>query len=86
MNHAQPLNDNEIEELANFLMSDDMPEDAMDISMLDGFFATLVLHPQIIMPSEYLPWIWDAEQGEDTPAFPSIDGANRILGLIMRHH
>lgn len=86
MNHTQPLNDAEIEELDDFLLSDDMPEDVMDASMLDGFFATLVLHPQIIMPSEYLPWIWDAEQGKDQPVFPSIDGANRILGLIMRHY
>lgn len=86
MNPTQPLNDDEIEELDDFLLSDDMPEDAMDISMLDGFFAALVLHPQLIMPSEYLPWIWDAEQGEEEPTFPSLDGANRILGLIMRHY
>ena len=86
MNHTQPLNDDEIEELDDFLLSDDMPGDAMDVSMLDGYFAALVLHPQIIMPSEYLPWIWDAEQGEEGPAFPSLDGANRIMGLIMRHY
>lgn len=85
-NPAQPLNDNELDELDIFLLSEDMPENAMDISMLDGFFAALVLNPQLIMPSEYLRWIWDAEKGEDEPAFPSMDGANRILGLIMRHY
>lgn len=86
MNPTQPLNDNELEELDDFLMSEEMPENAMDVSMLDGFFASLVLHPQIIMPSEYLRWIWDAEKGEDEPAFPSLDRANRILNLIMRHY
>jgi len=86
MNATQPLNDDELDELDKFMLSEDMPENAMDISMLDGFFAALVLHPQLIMPSEYLRWIWDAEKGEDEPAFPSMDGANRILGLIMRHY
>ena len=86
LNPTQPLSDNELDELDKFMLSEDMPENAMDISMLDGFFAALVLHPQLIMPSKYLRWIWDAEKGEDEPAFPSMDGANRILGLIMRHY
>lgn len=86
MNTTQPLNDNELDELDKFLLSEDMPDNAMDISMLDGFFAALVLNPQLIMPSEYLRWIWDAEKGEDEPAFPSMDGANCILGLVMRHY
>jgi len=83
---TQPLNDKEFDELDNFLLSDDMPESAMDISMLDGFFAALVLHPQLIMPSEYFRWIWDSEKGVDEPVFTTMDTGNRILGLIMRHY
>jgi uncharacterized protein len=86
MNNSQALNDQEFDTLDKFMLSDDMPENAMDISMLDGFFASLVLHPQLILPSQYLPWIWDAEQGRDEPAFASIDEVNRILGLITRHY
>jgi uncharacterized protein len=86
MNNSQTLNDQEFDALDKFLLSDDMPENAMDISMLDGFFAALVLHPQLILPSQYLPWIWDAEQGKDEPAFASMDEVNLILGLIMRHY
>ena len=85
-NRAQPLNIDEIQDLDDFLLSDEMSENAMDVSMMDGFFAALVLHPQLIMPSEYLPLIWDAEKGEDEPAFASLDEANHILGLIMRHY
>lgn len=38
------------------------------------------------MPSEYLPWIWDMEQGEDAPAFASLEQANHILQLVMRYY
>lgn len=86
MYSTQPLNDDELDELDDLLMSQDMPENTMDISMLDGFFAALVLHPDLIMPSEYLRWIWDSEQGEDKPEFSSLAEANRILDLIMRHY
>ncbi|MDH4235210.1 MAG: YecA family protein, partial [Gallionella sp.] len=85
-NTPQALNDSELDELDNFLLSDDMPESAMDISMLDGFFAALVLHPQLIKPSEYFRWIWDSDKGVDEPVFTTMDIGNRILGLIMRHY
>lgn len=86
MNPTLPLSDAEIDELDDFLMSEGMPENSMDISTLDGFFAALVLNPDIIMPSEYLPWIWDMEEGEDAPAFASLEQANHILELIMRYY
>jgi len=86
MNPMQALSDDEIDELDDFLMSENMPENGMDISTLDGFFAALVLNPRLIMPSEYLPWIWDMEQGEDAPAFASLEQANRVLQLVMLYY
>ena len=86
MSPILPLNDDELDELDDFLMSEGMPENSMDISTLDGFFAALVVNPKLIMPSEYLPWVWDMEQGEDQPVFPSLQYANRMLELIMRHY
>jgi len=85
-NPTLPLSDDEIEELDDFLMSEGVPENTMDISTLDGFFASIVLHPQLFMPSDYLRWIWDEDEGKDEPDFSSLDEANRILGLIMRHY
>lgn len=85
MNTIVPLSDDELDELDDFLMSDGMPEDSMDISALDGFFAALIVNPNLIMPSEYLPWIWDREKGQREPAFPTLQYANRMLELIMRH-
>ena len=86
MKPIQALSEAEIDELDEFLLSDDVPENCMDISRLDGFFAALVLNPRLVMPSEYLPWIWDSEEGEDAPGFASIEQANRIMALLMRYY
>lgn len=86
MKQTQALSDSEIDELDDFLMSDDTPDDCMDISALDGFFAALVLNPRFIMPSEYLRWIWDMEEGEQGPSFASIEQANHIMQLVMRYY
>ncbi|MDX8384972.1 MAG: UPF0149 family protein [Gallionella sp.] len=83
---TQALNNNELDELDKYLLSEDMPENAMDISMLDGFFAALVLHPQLINPSEYFSWIWDSEKGVDEPMLANMEIGNRILNLIIRHY
>ncbi|OGT17156.1 MAG: hypothetical protein A2342_02660 [Gallionellales bacterium RIFOXYB12_FULL_54_9] len=86
MNPMQVLNDAELDELDDFLLSDDTPEGCMDLPALDGFFAALVLNPEQVMPSEYLPWIWDIEEGEEEPSFSSVEQANRIMGLVMRYY
>src|ERR1035437_2082132 len=86
MNPTQALSDAEVDELDDFLMSDETPESCMDISALDGFFAALVLNPEFVMPSGYLPWIWDMEEGSETPSFASIDQANHIMQLLMCYY
>lgn len=83
---ARPLNDDELDELDDLLLSRPMPRYAMDVTMLDGFFAALVLHPHPAMPDEYLRWVWDSERGEDPPTFSSPQDAARAIELIMRHY
>ena len=80
------LSDEELEELGIFLMSEQMPEDGMDLSTLDGFLAAIVLNPQLIAPGQWLPWVWDMEHRQDSPAFADSQQASRILGLLMRHY
>jgi uncharacterized protein len=57
----------------------------MDVSTLDGFLCAVLSGPNVIMPSESMRWIWDMEEGEQTPKFASEKQAQRILGLLMRH-
>ncbi|MCI0152240.1 UPF0149 family protein [Paraburkholderia sediminicola] len=82
---ALPLTDAEIEQLDDFLMSDLVSEEAMDVSMMDGFMTALASGPNLFMPTMMLRWIWDTEHGIDQPAFASAEDAERIMGLIIRH-
>jgi uncharacterized protein len=80
-----PLTEAEIAQLEDFLMSDSVPEEAMDISMMDGFITALASGPSLMMPSLMLRWIWDAEHGQDAPMFASAEEAESTITLILRH-
>ncbi len=86
MNLDLPLSEDELDELDVFLMSEAVPEEGMEISTLDGFLAAIVLNPQVILPSQWLPWVWDMENGEASPEFTDAQQANRIIGLLMRYY
>lgn len=86
MNPMQELNEAEIDELDNFLLSDATPDNCMDLPTLDGFFAALVLNPEFVMPSEYLPWVWDIDEGKEMPSFASNEQASHIMGLVLRYY
>jgi uncharacterized protein len=80
-----PLNETEIDQLDDFLTSDSAPDEAMDVSMMDGFMSALASGPNLVMPGAMLAWIWDAKHGQDLPTFASADESNGIVGLIIRH-
>jgi uncharacterized protein len=71
-----------IEELHEFLLSDQTPDDCMLVTDLDGFLAGVVIGPELIMPSEWMPVIWHGEQ----PDFRSLEQAERIMGIVMTRY
>ena len=75
---SRPLIDQEIEELDAFLLSDDGLENAMDVSGLDGFLCAVLSGPNVIMPSEWMRWVWDSTEGKQSPEFTSEKQAQRI--------
>ena len=81
-----PLTEDEFDQLDDFLMSEDAPEETMDTSMLDGYLAAAASGPNLVMPDQMLRWIWDIEHGEESPEFKSKEEAETIIGLIMRHY
>ena len=82
-----PLTDAEIEQLEEFLLREDGAlNQPMDMAMIDGFLAAVVSGPGLIMPGEWLRWIWDTEEGQESPDFPSQQQTQDILNLIMRHY
>lgn len=54
----------------------------MTLSELDGFMAGLIVTPDLIRPSEWMPAIW---RGED-PVFENAVQAQRVLSLLMQHY
>jgi uncharacterized protein len=81
----EPLNDAELDELEVFLASDAVPQDCMDLEMLDGYLAAIVSGPELIQPSEWLPQVWSEGSKSAAPAFVDNDQAQRIMGLVLRH-
>ena len=80
-----PLSDEEIEELDDFLLDAEGIDESMNVSMLDGFLTALICAPKLILPSEWMRWVWDTEHGKDSPNFSSEDEAGRNLSMLMRH-
>src|SRR5712672_3168706 len=52
---------------------------------LDGFLCAVLSGPNVIMPSEWMRWVWDSTEGKQSPEFTSEKQAQRILDLLMRH-
>jgi len=79
----QPLTEAELDRLAEFLKSCKNGK-GMNLEQLDGFFAALIAGPETVMPSEYYREVFGGEMA-DACDFGSLDEANEILGLMMRH-
>jgi hypothetical protein len=79
-----PLTDQEIKELDAFLLAEDL-KNPMDFFTFDGFICAVLSGPNTIMPSQWLRWVWDQEEGEQPPEFTSEKQAKRILSLLIGH-
>jgi uncharacterized protein len=61
-------------------------EEAMLLEELDGFIAGLLVCPELIMPGDWLPLVWNEDSADQQPVFEDLDHANRVLGLVMDHY
>ena len=61
----QPLSDKEFDELDAFLLSDRTSDDAMTMDTLHGFLTAILIGPETIMPSEWLPKVWGDDASAD---------------------
>lgn len=74
-----PLSD--IEVIAEFLAREGS-EDSVSVSELDGFLTAVVIGPELIPPSEWLPLAF----GDELPAFENQEQAQRVLGAVMARY
>lgn len=72
------MTDAELDRLDLFMCHQD-DNDVMLLTELDGYLTGVLVCPDLILPSEWMPVIWGAEG----PAFANEDKAREILGLIM---
>ena len=82
----QSLSDAEIDELDAFLADEALEETSMDVSTLEGFLTAIVIGPRPVLPSQWLPWVWDMYEAEASAEFVNEEQANRIMSFIMRHY
>jgi uncharacterized protein len=78
---GRPLTQAELDRLQE-LLDDCSGGTSMNIEELDGFFAALIAGPEVVMPSEYLPEVLGGAQARE---FKSLEEANEVLSLLMRH-
>jgi uncharacterized protein len=80
---SRPLTEAELDKLADVLTRFG-DQRAMNLEMLDGFFAALICGPETVLPSEYLPQIWGGEIINE-PDFETKPILQEFLSLLMRH-
>ena len=78
------LNEDETDWLAGFLECRQVPATTMTLEELDGFFTALIVGPEVVLPSSYLPEVW-GRGAEDGPTFDCLEQAEFVMGLMMRH-
>jgi uncharacterized protein len=78
----EPLSDAEYERLAAVLGRSPR---AMNVEMLEGFFAALVCCPDTVRPSEYLRVIWGGEPMGGEAGWKDESELQSFLDLMMHH-
>ena len=79
----EPLSDKEFKELDQFLLSDRCADDGMTMDSLHGFMTALLIGPETVMMSEWLPHVWGGSALQ-TPKFKNEKEFEKIVGLIVR--
>lgn len=75
----------DLERLAELLMSDASPENALDISALDGFIAAALAGPDRPHLSDVLPYMLDQDGTNREIRFESEGEAEELVSLIAQH-
>ncbi|GHU11479.1 hypothetical protein AGMMS50225_17090 [Betaproteobacteria bacterium] len=77
------MSDEDFEALEEILVSDQVPEDCMDLEMLDGFLAAILISPRPIAPEQWLPAVWSAHGDMN---FGGGRGLQRAISLVLAYY
>ncbi len=78
----QPLSEAELDDLQALLDQVPAPLEPLDVTMLDGFLCGVLVQPQRVPDSRWLPFVTDADGRPLPPGFP----AGAIHRLAQRRH
>ena len=73
--------DAELDRLQDLLNAIPAERDGMTIAELDGYVAALIVCPEMVLPSEWLPEFWGGEH-----EFADIDEAEATIAAVMGHY
>lgn len=81
---GQTLDDASLDRLEQLLLDHAVPNEGMSLEILDGFLSALVVSPDPVPSSEYLPPVW----GERAPAWPTAaeQAEAEVLVERLRQH
>ncbi len=82
----EEVSEAELNALDEFLMSSSREDRAMDVSTLQGFLTAVAIGPRTVMPSEWMPWVWDMHDGAKSADFATLEEANQVMSLVMRYY
>jgi uncharacterized protein len=77
---AEPTED-ELDTLDLFLDSSE-PHTGLPLDAVDGLLAAVACGPRLVMPSVWLPAIWEGQM----PEFDSREEGQKILDILMKHY
>ena len=81
---GEQMTEEDFEALEEILTSDVVPEDCMDLEMLDGYLAGVLISPRAIPPERWLPGVWSAHG--DEADFGSGSALQRAIRLVKAYH
>lgn len=73
----------QLSELSGLLLDLPVENDGMRLGEFDGFVAGILVCPEMIRPSEWLPVVWGAE---NAPNFSDITQAQATIDGVMAHY
>jgi uncharacterized protein len=66
-------------------MSEATSDETMALDTLDGYLTAIVIGPTTLSMSQWNQGIWGGRE-KDAPAFETLEAAQRVMELIMRHY
>ena len=73
--------DPDLDRLQDLLNAIPVERDGMTIAELDGYVAALIVCPDVILPSEWLPGVWGGEH-----EFADVAEAEATIAAVMEHY